>query len=140
MPIMENPYPSRPGERDERLSQVRSKIRSSSQIPDELKDEIAERAAEFVTAEIRKAVKGTHSYGGQLGWTRWVIRNDHLDLVAALAPIASGIATYATAVSGANPIVLAITLIFAVAAIGRKLKAKSASLDSDDYGVLMALK
>jgi hypothetical protein len=135
----QDPYPSTPGEEDLRLSEVRSMIMSSPLIPDELKGEIANRASEFVDSEIRQG-RSERFYGYQLGWTHYVIRNDHLDLVAALAPAASSLATYATVVSGANPITLAVTLIFAVAAASRKLRAKSASLDLVDYKVLMALK
>lgn len=131
-------YPSAPGDEERHLSEVRSIIMSSPLIPDELKGKISNRADEFVDSyRVRGSAK---FYGYQLGWTHYVIRNDHLDLVAALATPASAIAAYATAVTGANPIALAVTLIFAVAAVGRKLRAKSASLDLVDYKVLMALK
>lgn len=140
MRIMDDPYPETPGERDKRIEEVRALIRESGKIPVELKDEIARRAEEFVQSNLIQAGSSTHFYGGQLGWTSWVIRNDHLDLVAALAPVASAIATYATAIGAANPVTLAVTLVFAVAAVGRKLRAKKASLDLADYGVLMTLK
>ena len=61
-------------------------------------------------------------------------------MVAAIAPAASAVATYATVVSSANPITLAVTLALAIAAVAAKLRAKSASLEASDYTVLMALK
>jgi len=70
-----------------------------------------------------------------------VIRNDQLNLAAGLAPGAVGIATYATAVApAANPVVLAVTLLFSALAVGGRLKNKSASLDEMDYHLLMSLK
>jgi hypothetical protein len=140
MRIDAEPYPSSPGDKERRLSEVRKLIMSSTQIPDDLKNEIAFRAYEFVDKKLERGGRHTKFYGGQIGWSYYVIRNDHLDLVAALAPSASAIVAFATATVGANPIALAVTLLFAVAALGRKLKAKSASLDLVDYNVLMALK
>jgi hypothetical protein len=139
MEIMDDPYPSTPGEQEALIAEVRDRVKSL-QIPADLMEVLSRRADGFVERVISLPPLGTHFYGGQLGWTSWVIRNDHLDLVAGLAPVASAIATYATAVSGANPITLAITLIFAMATVGRKLRSKSANLDLVDYNILMALK
>ena len=132
-------YPSSPGEEERRLEEVRSRIMSATQIPVEMKSAIAARASDFVD-EVRRDGQGAKFYGGQLGWTHYVIRNDHLDLVAALAPTAASIAAFATATIVTSPVPVAVTLLFAIAAIGRKLKSKSATLDMVDYEVLMALK
>ncbi|MEX2263223.1 MAG: hypothetical protein WD696_14800 [Bryobacteraceae bacterium] len=135
---MADPFPETPGEREKRIEEVRALIAESGKFPVELRDEIAKHAGEFIEARITEG--SGHFYGGQLGWTSWVIRNDHLDFVAALAPVASAIAAYATAVGAASPAGFAVALIFAALAVSRKLRAKSASLDASDYGLLMALK
>jgi hypothetical protein len=132
-------YPSSPGEEELRLEEVRSRIMSSTQIPVEMKSAIAARASAFVD-EVRRDGRGAKFYGGQLGWTHYVIRNDHLDFVAILAPTAASIAAFATATIVTSPVPVAVTLLFAIAAIGRKLKSKSATLEMVDYKVLMALK
>lgn len=140
MKITDNPYPRDPKSEEMRLNEVRVRIENSAQIPADLKEELKRNAWEFLDLQAEPASEGTNFYGGQLGWTRCVIRNDHLNLVVALASPASAIATYATAVTGANPIALAVTLIFAMAAVGRTLLAKHAKLSEVEYGVLMALK
>ena len=137
MEIMEDPYPETPGERDRLEAEVLKRIDSLPDTSPELKKEVAKRRAEFLEAYIQQG--SGHFYGGQLGWTNWFIRNDDLDLLALLAPSATGIATYATAVA-ASPWVLAATLLFSVLAVARKLRAKSTTLDPDECRVLMALK
>jgi hypothetical protein len=136
MKIMEDPFPSSPGQWEEARKTVLEHIEAIQDISPELKSEIAARAGDFLEPRHTKA---GHHYGGQLGWTNWVIRNDDLDLVALLAPSAGGIATYAT-VPGASPYVLAATALFSVLGIARKLRGKSTSLDPDTYRLLMALK
>jgi hypothetical protein len=137
MEIMDDPYPETPGQRDRTESELLKRIESMPEIPPELRKEVAKRRAEFLEARIQQGAG--HFYGGQLGWTNWFIRNDDLDLLALLAPSATGIATYAT-VAAASPWVLAATLLFSVLAVARKLRAKSTTLDPDECRVLMALK
>lgn len=137
MEIMDDPFPETPGERDRLEAEVLTRIESIPEMPPELKREVVNRRAEFLEARVQRG--SGHFYGGQLGWTHWFIRNDDIDLLALLAPSATGIATYAT-IAAASPWVLAATLLFSVLAVARKLRAKSATLDSDECRVLMALK
>jgi hypothetical protein len=123
------------------FSQVTGFIQSSEKIPDILKSELIKHAEFFMeTAEERRT--GIHPpFAGSVGRTNWVIRNDQLNLVTGLAPGAVGIATYATAgATTANPVVLAVTLLFSALAVGGRLKNKSVSLEETDYHVLMSLK
>ncbi len=138
MEIMEYPFPETPGEREAILSEVQEKIRSLDQIHPDLREALLGRANEFVQSKIVHA-SGAKFYGGQLGWTSYVIRNDHLDTVALLSPAANAVATYVAA-TGGSPIPLAVSLLFSLAAVAKKLRAKSSTLHSDDYKVLMALK
>ncbi len=137
MDIMEDPYPgATPEEQAKCLAEVRSLIESSSDIPAELKPELSKRANAFLEIVI---TRGGKFYGGQLGWSHWAIRNDHLKLVEGLASAAIAITTYA-AVATAAPAVLAVTLLFAAVALADRLKKKSAQLDEESYHVLMTLK
>ena len=138
MEIMDDPYPgATPEEHDQMLTEVRTLIASSPNIPSELKSELDKRAGAFL--EVKQTSGGGHFHGGQLGWSRWVIRNDHLKLVEGLGAAAIAITTYA-AVATAAPAVLAVTLLFAAVALADKLKNKSASLDEKDYHLVMTLK
>lgn len=123
-------------EEKQRLEEVRSRIMSSTQIPREMKRAIAARASEFVD---NVCILETPT-DWRIGWFCYVIRNDHLDLVAALAPTAAALAAFTTASMATSPVPVAVTLLFAIAGIGRKLNSKGAVLDIVDYGVLMALK
>jgi hypothetical protein len=137
MDIMEDPYPgATPEQREKCVTEVRAFIDSSPGIPPELKAELGDRAGFFVEVVERR---GGKYYGGQLGWSYWAIRNDHLKLVEALAAAAIAITTYA-AVATAAPAVLAVTLLFGAAALADKLRKKSASLEEEGYRVLMTLK
>jgi hypothetical protein len=136
MEIIEDPFPSSPGQREETRKKVLEHVEAIQDISPELKFEIAARANDFLEPRITKA---GHHYGGQLGWTNWVIRKDDLDLVALLAPTASGIATFET-VHDASPYVLAVAVLFSVLGIAKKLRDKSTCLDPDDYRLLMTLK
>jgi len=139
MEIMEDPYPgATPEQQQERLTEVRAFIDSSPDIPPELRAELGKRAGFFLEVEVVEQPE-VHFYGGQLGWSYWAIRNDHLKLVEALAAAAIAITTYA-AVATAAPAVLAVTLLFGAAALADKLKKKSASLEEESYRVLMTLK
>jgi hypothetical protein len=139
MEIMDDPYPETPGQREDEVAKVVAFFQSSSEIPADLKPELIKKASAFV--ESHTVQSGHHHYGGQLGWTRWIVRNDQLNLVSSLAPGAIGIATYATAAaSAANPVVLAVTLLFSGLAIGSRLKDKAAIVETGDYQVLMTLK
>jgi hypothetical protein len=137
MDIMDDPYPgATPEEQEERLCEVRALISSSPAIPSELKPELSRKASAFLEVVERR---GGKFHGGQLGWSYWTIRNDHLKLVETLAGVAIAITTYA-AVATAAPAVLAVSLLFAAVALADKLKKKSAQLDEESYHVLMALK
>lgn len=137
MDIMDDPYPgATPEEQEKRLCEVRALISSSPDIPSELKPELSRKASAFLEVVERR---GGKFHGGQLGWSYWTIRNDHLKLVETLAGAAIAITTYA-AVATAAPAVLAVTLLFAAVALADKLKKKSAQLDEESYHVLMALK
>ncbi|HMD85643.1 MAG TPA: hypothetical protein VKO18_13195 [Terriglobia bacterium] len=138
MEIMEDPYPETPGERERRLSEVREFITLSAKIPADLKPELITKASAFVETKIEGG-GSKRFYGGQLGWTHWVIRNEHLKLVEVLASVAIAITTYA-AVATAVPAVTAVTLLFAAVALADRLKHKSASLDDKSYAVVMTLK
>jgi hypothetical protein len=141
MKIMDNPYPETPGQREAQLSKIVAFVESSPEIPVDLKPEIKKRAHDLLRVEVERAPESFKFYGGQLGWTHWVIRDDQLNLMTALAPGAVGVATYATAaITAANPIVLAVTLLFSALAVGSRLKDKSAVLEEKDYHVLMTLK
>jgi hypothetical protein len=134
---MDDPYPgATPEEQEKRLCEVRALINSSPYIPSELKPELDRRASAFLEVVERR---GGKFHGGQLGWSYWTIRNDHLKLVETLAGAAIAITTYA-AVATAAPPVLAVTLLFAAVALADKLKKKSAQLDEESYHVLMTLK
>jgi len=138
MDIMENPYPgATPEEQEKCLSEVRAFIDSSPNIPVELKPELSKGANAFLEIVITRGMG--EFYGGQLGWSHWAIRNDHVKLVEGLASAAIAITTYA-AVATAAPAVLAVTLLFAAVAVADRLKKKSAQLDEESYHVLMTLK
>jgi len=138
MDIMENPYPGATWEqREKRLAEVLAFIDSSPNIPAQLKPELGKSAGGFL--EVVEQSSGHKHYGGQLGWSYWAVRNDHLKLVEALAAGAIAITTYA-AVATAAPAVLAVTLLFGAVALADRLKKKSASLEEEGYRVLMTLK
>ena len=73
---MEDPYPETPGERERTVEEVRSTIRSTDKFPFELRSELEKHAAEFVKLVVKPG--SGRFYGGQLGWSSWVIRNDSL--------------------------------------------------------------
>jgi hypothetical protein len=137
MQIMEDPYPETPGERQERIDEVKSEIDGFDSIPQEIREALKAHAQEFVAP--RLSVGHGHFYGGQLGWTHWVIKNDDLNLAVQLSPTAVAVATFFTAV-GASPWVLAVGLIMTGVALTQKFMAKNVKLDESDYGLVMTLK
>jgi hypothetical protein len=139
MKIMEDPYPETPGDRERTIAEAQAQIEAMQSLPQELRDALKEHASQLVERHRDTAPPNTHFYGGQLGWIRWVVRNDDMNLIAQLSPSALAITTYLT-VAGSNPIVLAVGLILTTLAIAHKFKNKSISLDEQDYKLLMTLK
>jgi hypothetical protein len=84
MEIMDDPYQETPDQHEAEVAKVVAFFQSSSEIPADLKPELIKKASEFV--ESQSVQSGHHHYGGQLGWTRWIVRNDQLNLVSSLAP------------------------------------------------------
>src|SRR5262249_47041980 len=97
-----DPYPESPGERDLRLKEAASKIDALVGLPSEVREALRARASDFIEPRLVRLPKGAHPYGMQLGSKRWVIRNDHLDLVTAAGPTAVALAAYSTATTPAS--------------------------------------
>jgi len=138
MDIMENPYPETPGDHARAVAAAQSQIETMEALPPEFRTALKDHARQFVEPHTR-TVKGADFYGGQLGWTYWVVKDDDMNLIAQLSPSAIAITTYLV-VAGTNPIVLAVGLIMTVLSIAHKFKAKNISLDEMDYKLLMTLK
>jgi hypothetical protein len=138
MHIMDNPYPETPGDHERTIVAARSQIDGMEALPLEFRNELKNHAGELVEPRLRTA-KGANFYGGQLGWTYWVVKNDDMNLIAQLSPSAISITTYLTVV-GTNPIVLAVGLVLSALAVAYKFKTKNISLDETDYKLLMTLK
>jgi hypothetical protein len=123
------------------VKQVQQKIEGSDHIPDELKTLIAEGVRthpQFLEVEYKNGT-GQKFQTGQIGWKFWAIRKDSLRLVEVLAGTAMAITTF-VAVVGASPAVMAVSLIFAGVALADRLKNKSASLDDEQYRIILCLK
>lgn len=139
MKIMDDPFPETPGQKESAKEKFRSTVASWPGVSQEFKDLALSKESEFVTRTQETAHSGTHFYGGQLGWSNWVIKNDELNLLGQLGPAATGIVAF-LAVANAPVAVMAFGLVLSVAGIAKKLKTKSILLDNDDYNILMALK
>jgi hypothetical protein len=139
MRVTDAPFPETPGERERSIEAARTRIGSLTALPPAFRDELLLNAHLFVEGVIETADDGTHFYGGQLGWTRWVIRNDHIDLVAALGTFATALVAFTAPVEQKSASA-AVPLAFAVATVGRKARQKGALLEERDYEVLMTLK
>jgi hypothetical protein len=124
-----------------RVDELKQRIAGSTQIPEELKASIIKRVSTGdELLEIKIVSGGSARFQiGQIGWKHWAIKNDSLRLVEGLSAAAIAITTFA-AVSAAAPAVLAVNLIFASIALADRLKNKSASLDDEQYHILMTLK
>ncbi len=109
MKIMEDPYPESPGGRERTIAEAQAQIEAMQTLPQELRDALKEHASQLVERHREPASKNTHFYGGQLGWTHWVVKNDDMNLIAQLSPSAIAITAFLT-VAGSNPIVLAVGL------------------------------
>jgi hypothetical protein len=132
-------YPKNEQQHSRLLAEVRESIETSAEIPPELKPELVRIAdREFITLH-RMTFPKIRYWGMRAGSAHYAIKNEYLDLVKQLSAASLAIATYTTA-TGGNPIVLAITLMFAVAAVGSKLRSKGAQLDPEDYYLVMTLK
>lgn len=122
------------------VKQVQQTLEQSDHIPAELKPLIAEGVRthpQFLEIEY---ISGGHKFQtGQIGWKRWAIRKDNLRLVEVLAGTAMAITTF-VAVVGASPAVMAASLVFAGVALADRLKSKSASLDDEQYRIILSLK
>lgn len=138
MHIMDNPYPETPGDRERTIAQARSQIEAMETLPLEFRNELKSHARELVESQVRTA-RNADFYGGQLGWTYWVVKNDDMNLIAQLSPSAIAITTYLTVV-GSNPIVLAVGLILSTLTVAYKFKTKNVSLAEMDYKMLMTLR
>jgi hypothetical protein len=132
-------YPKSEQEHTRLLAQVRESIEASEDIPSELKPELVRTAdREFITLHRVKLPKVSY-WGIRAGSAHYAIKNEYLDMVKQLSAASLAIATY-TAATGSNPIILAITLLCAGAAVGSKLRSKGAQLDPEDYHLIMTLK
>src|SRR5258708_5312250 len=131
-------FPSAPGAEAAARSEVEDAIRSAAEIPEELKPLLLEHAAAFVDRELVRSAPGARHQMGQIGYTRWVIRNDQLDLLKHISTAAAAVVAY-VAVAAASPYVLATALVFAVLALGRRLREKGVVLDADQYRLLLTL-
>jgi hypothetical protein len=136
MNIMDNPYPETPGQRESALDTVREKIESWPDAPPEFKALVIARAESFIDRKVEKAPSQLLFYGGQMGWTHWVIKDDELNLLGQLGPAAMGIVTF-LAVANAPVAVMAFGLALSMYGITRKFKSKSVVMDAEDYYVLM---
>lgn len=135
-----DPYPSYPGAREDAVKWAQDKILSTVAIPEILRAGLAEHAASLVESERQPLPRNAAAYGGALGSTNWVLRNEHLDLLTVLGPTALSIASAATAASGGSPVVPAITALLAIVAVARKVNSKVVRLRKEDFPVLMALR
>jgi len=100
---------------------------------------VAAQAETLVKREIEKAASSTHFYGGQLGWTRWVVKNDDLDLIGRLGPAAIAIVTFLS-VPAAPVAVMAVGLAISMVGIAQKFRAKKIVVEPEDYYILMAMR
>ncbi len=135
--------PPYPGETShERMEWIRRDIRESATIPDELKEPIIARFysdAGILEHKITRGGPNVHFQIGQLGWSRWAIKNENLKLVEILAAAALAIAGFAT-VTAASPAVLAVSLLAGTVALADRLKHKGVALTEEQYQILMTLK
>lgn len=139
MKIMEDPYPETPGAYEKSIAEAQAQIETMQTLPQKLRDALKEHASQLVEPHRETASKNTHFYGGQLGWTYWVVKNDDMNLIAQLSPSAIAITTFLT-VAGSNPIILAVGLLLTALGLAHKFKNKNISLDEQDYKLLMTLK
>jgi hypothetical protein len=132
-----------PGESSlQRMESIRRDIRTSATIPDELKEPIIERFyndSGILEHQIQRGGPNIRFQIGQLGWSHWAIKNDNLKLVEILAGAALAIAGFAS-VTGASPVVLAVSLLAGSVAVADRLKRKGVQLTEEQYRVLMSLK
>ncbi len=133
-----DPYPSMQGEREIRIEQVKEQIRSWPDLPDEFKD-LAIKDAEWFTETYTWRPRGGHFYGGQLGWTSWVIKNEDLNLLGNLGPAAISLVTLLST-ANAPVVATAFSLALSIVLIARKINAKGVVVNPEDYHVLMTLK
>ena len=121
------------------MDEMKKMVATSRLIPEELK--------ELITIEIaQKAPLDTMFKGGQyhfqkgvFGGKTWAIRQDNFRLVEVLAATALAVTTFATVV-GSSPAVFAVTLIIAAVTLADRLRKKGASLNDEQYRILVALK
>ena len=134
------PFPESPGEREIRHAEVVRRLQDVPGLSDELREALLGQTDWFIERQIVRADRRTHFYGFQLGWTKYAIRNDHLDLVASAGPVAVALAGLATATAPVSPVPVAVGLMFASLSVATKIYRKSAPLGDDAYAVLMAVK
>lgn len=139
MRIMDDPYPETPGQRARALDSIREQIESWADVPPEFKEIAKSRTELFLLRRKEPAPSTFKFYGGQLGWTHWVIKDDDLKLLGQLGPAAMAIVTF-LAVPTAPFAVMAFGLALSMIGIAREFKAKSVIVDPEDYFILMTLK
>lgn len=135
----ENPYPEAAGAHQHALDSVEQKIESWPDVPSEFKALVKAQSESFIYRTRETARQSTHFYGGQLGWTYWVIKNDDLNLIGQLGPAALAVVTFAS-VPAAPVAVMAFGLVMSMVGVAQKLRTKSVVLEPQDYQVLMMLK
>jgi hypothetical protein len=146
---MAEEYPG--GTREEKLaviSEHKKRLEGSANIPEALKPLIIQEFEShgwFLELEYRRPSpdplgrRTTQFQTGQIGWKFWAVRNDSLKFVEILSATAMAITTFVVVV-GSSPAVLAVGLIFAAVTLADRLKRKGASLNDEQYKILIAMK
>jgi hypothetical protein len=139
MKMVGSAYPENPVYREFALSEIRKQIELWPDVSSEFKALAMNDATRFMSKKIRKLPKNARAYGGALGTTSIVIKNDELNLLGQLGPAAISIVSY-LAVPTAPIVVLAFGLAITMLGIAKQLKTKSVVIDPEDYYFLMTLK
>src|SRR4051812_26607423 len=97
--ITEDPYPEEPGDYEHKVRNFRAAVDSWDHLPPEFKEVVKQNASEFLESRIyeHKDLHGNPMnfyYGGQLGHSYWVIKNDEVDFLSKLSPGAMAIVTF----------------------------------------------
>jgi hypothetical protein len=131
------PYPEIEGSYETALQSAKDDIKSLPALPIELRTAALQNAANFI--EPRRSGQSDKHFGGQIGFTTFVIKHDDLNLLSTLGPAAMAIVTYLS-VAAAPVAVMAFGMVISVATLASKLKNKGVALDAEYYHVLMTLK
>jgi hypothetical protein len=131
-----------PEELKQREQELQDRITASAEIPEQLKPLIMAQIGKgdhFLHRVYIAPLKKAKHYGLPLGRTHWVIKNDNLKLLETLSTAAMALTTF-IAVPTAAPAILAVSLLFSAIAVSERLRTKSASLEPEQYYILMTLK